>query len=166
MWEKPVRPREWQGWSLITDGEVTGRGCSKRNRICEDSKPSMMFPMCQYSVDQKNSKQFNLFKLFKMVSPYPAAVRGRRKYLWRLGTVNTPGREEYFRGLVSVGGCSAMLATMSGEGGRYKEIIIILLVQARHHERRDQRTGPSQHLYESLGWLSAQNTFSICSDYI
>ena len=31
------------------DGKVTERGCSKRNRICEDMNPGMMYPMCKLS---------------------------------------------------------------------------------------------------------------------
>ena len=61
-----------------------------------------------------------------MVSLYRVAARGRRKYLWRLGTVNTIEREESFRGHVSADECSAMLATMRGEGGNWKGIILII----------------------------------------
>ena len=35
------------------DGKVTGRGCSKRNRICVDMNPSMMFPMCKQNMKYK-----------------------------------------------------------------------------------------------------------------
>merc|ERR1719396_10009 len=31
---------------------VTGRGCSKRNRICVDMNPSMMFPMYGFPISR------------------------------------------------------------------------------------------------------------------
>ena len=57
--------------------------------------------------------------------------------------MNTVEREESSRGHVSADECFVISATMPGERGRFTEISLILLVpQARHYERRDQRTGP------------------------